>query len=42
MFDPTSATVASNVVVGFGNGVIYVTRTNPDDDLVYLERHRVR
>jgi len=38
-----SAMVPSNsVVVGFGNGVVYIARTNPDDDLVYLERHRVR
>jgi hypothetical protein len=29
-------------VVGFGDGVVYVARTNPDDDLVYLERHRSR
>ena len=33
---------AHAVVVGFGSGVVYVARTNPDDDLVYLERHRIR
>jgi hypothetical protein len=27
-------------VVGFGRGSVYVARTDPDDDLVYLERHR--
>ena len=48
LFDRTgrhagSATIQSNsVVVGFGNGAVYVARTDPDDDLVYLERHRVR
>lgn len=29
-------------VVGFGDGVVYVARTDPADDLVYLERHRLR
>jgi len=33
---------AHSVVVGFGADVVYVARTNPDDDLVYLERHHVR
>jgi hypothetical protein len=48
LFDRTgrqsgSATIQSHsVVIGFGTGVVYVARTNPDDDLVYLERHRVR
>jgi hypothetical protein len=48
LFDRTgrqagSATIpAHSVVVGFGNGVVYVARTNPDDDLVYLERHRLQ
>jgi hypothetical protein len=38
-----SATIPlRSVVVGFGNGAVYVARTNPDDDLVYLERHRAR
>ncbi len=29
-----------SAVVGFGPGRVYVARTDPDDDLVYLERHR--
>jgi len=29
-------------VVGFGEVVVYVARTDPNDDLVYLERHRLR
>ena len=29
-------------VVGFGEGVAYVARTDPADDLIYLERHRLR
>ncbi len=29
-----------SAVVGFGRGSVYVARTDPDDDLVYLERHR--
>lgn len=33
---------AHSTVVGFGTGAVYVARTNPDDDLVYLERHRIR
>ena len=38
-----SATIPSHsVVAGFGKGVVYVARTTPDDDLVYLERHLVR
>ena len=27
-------------IVGFGDGVVYVARTDPADDLIYLERHR--
>jgi hypothetical protein len=27
-------------VVGFGAGAVYVARTDPSDDLVYLVRHR--
>ncbi len=27
-------------VVGFGRGTVYVARTDPDDELVYLERYR--
>ena len=44
MGGPTgSATIPVNsLVVGFGNGVLYVARTNPDDDLDYLERYRIR
>lgn len=29
-----------SVVAGFGAGTVYLARTDPDDDLVYLERHR--
>lgn len=29
-------------IVGFGDGVAYIARTDPNDDLVYLERHRLR
>jgi hypothetical protein len=29
-----------SAVVGFGRGSVYVARTDPEDDLVYLERHR--
>ena len=28
-------------IVGFGDGVAYVARTDPADDLVYVERHRL-
>lgn len=36
-----AATLNNNAtVVGFGTGSVYVARTNPNDDLVYLERHR--
>jgi hypothetical protein len=28
------------VIVGFGAGTVYVARTDPEDDLVYLERYR--
>ncbi len=31
---------ANSVVVGFGAGTVYVARTDPADDLVYLERYR--
>lgn len=46
IFDGTGRAVGSatlpvgSVVVGFGAGTIYLARTDPDDDLVYLERHR--
>jgi hypothetical protein len=34
------ARIAANArIVGFGPGSIYVARTDPDDDLVYLERY---
>ena len=29
-------------IVGFGDGVAYIARTDPADDLVYLERHLLR
>jgi hypothetical protein len=29
-------------IVGFGDGVTYVARTDPADDQVYLERHRLK
>jgi len=29
-------------IVGFGDGLVYIARTDPADDLVYLERHRLR
>ncbi len=36
-----SATLGANsAVVGFGAGTVYVARTDPADDLVYLERYR--
>lgn len=36
-----SATLRAGAqVVGFGTGTVYVARTDPADDLVYLERHR--
>lgn len=36
-----AATLKSGAtVVGFGAGVVYVTRTDPETDLVYLERYR--
>lgn len=28
-------------IVGFGDGLVYVARTDPTDDQVYLERHRL-
>jgi hypothetical protein len=28
------------MVVGFGRGTVYVARTDPDDDLIYVERYR--
>jgi hypothetical protein len=31
-----------SMIVGFGRGVVYLARTDPNDDLVYLERHRLR
>lgn len=31
---------ARAVIVGFGVGTVYVARTDPSDDLVYLERYR--
>lgn len=35
------AKLAANArVVGFGTGTVYVARTDPTDDLVYLERYR--
>jgi hypothetical protein len=35
------ATLATHSrIVGFGNGVVFVARTDPNNDLVYLERHR--
>lgn len=46
IFDGTGRVVGSatlpvgSVVVGFGIGTVYLARTDPDDDLVYLERHR--
>jgi hypothetical protein len=42
--NPTgSATIAIHSrIVGFGEGTVYVARTDPSDDLVYLERHRIR
>lgn len=33
---------AHSRIVGFGNGVVYIARTDPSDDLVYLERQRLR
>ena len=37
------ATLATHSrIVGFGAGVVFVARTDPADDLVYLERHRLR
>jgi len=36
----TATLPANSVIVGFGNGVVYVGRTDPADDLVYLERYR--
>jgi hypothetical protein len=33
---------AHSSIVGFGSGVVYVARTDPSDDLVYLERYRLR
>jgi hypothetical protein len=36
-----SATISSRaVIVGFGAGTVYVARTDPADDLVYLERYK--
>jgi hypothetical protein len=36
-----SAMIGSrSVIIGFGAGTIYVARTDPSDDLVYLERYR--
>jgi hypothetical protein len=36
-----SATINSRaVIVGFGAGTVYVARTDPADDLVYLERYK--
>jgi hypothetical protein len=36
-----SATLGANaVVVGFGAGIVYIARTDPRDDLVYLERYK--
>ena len=29
----------NSIVVGFGEGTVYVARTDPDDDLVYVERY---
>jgi len=34
----TATLRAGAVVVGFGAGTVYVARTDPEDDLVYLER----
>ncbi len=36
----TAALRTGTLVVGFGAGTVYVARTDPDDDLVYLERYR--
>jgi hypothetical protein len=33
---------AHSRIVGFGDGVVYLARTDPTDDQVYLERHRLR
>jgi hypothetical protein len=38
----TATLPVSSRVVGFGDGLVYVARTDPADDLVYLERHRLR
>jgi hypothetical protein len=36
-----SATLgARSRVVGFGTGTVYIARTDPDDDLIYLEKRR--
>jgi hypothetical protein len=38
-----SATLPANSrVVGFGEGMAYIARTDPGDDLIYLERHRLK
>jgi hypothetical protein len=29
-------------IAGFGEGVVYIARTDPADDLIYLERHRLK
>lgn len=45
LFDGTGRMVGKatlkphSTVVGFGQGMIYVARQNPDDDLVYLEKY---
>jgi hypothetical protein len=31
---------ARSVIVGFGAGTVYVARTDPSDDMVYLERYK--
>lgn len=32
----------SSRIAGFGEGAVYIARTDPADDLIYLERHRLR
>ena len=47
VFDDSGTLIArarlrtDQVVVGFGEGTIYVARTDPDDHLVYLDRYRL-
>lgn len=36
----TATLRTGTVVVGFGSGTVYLARTDPADDLVYLERYR--